>query len=170
MPINGTSIYTYSIQSIYTSFQNYLTKAEDIGFVIADSRLKQLNSQVAHSIFTQKFKGTGDSYDRIVELPAFSHSDNHAGLQIADTVCSAIVTPMAMHTYCTGYVFSAHVRPGYDKIQEMFSDRCRALQYRYTEASGRNKGGFVVSDGIGKRPGGLLFRSSLVNTNQAEMP
>ena len=39
-PIKGTSIYTYSIQSIYQDFQRFLQAAEDIGFVVADSRLK----------------------------------------------------------------------------------------------------------------------------------
>ena len=157
-PINGTSIYTYSIQAIYTDFQNYLAQQNDVGFVIADSRVKHLNTPVAHSIFTQKFKGSGDSYDRIVELPAFSHSDNHAGLQIADTVCSAIVTPIAVHTYCAGHVANLHVRPDYATIKERFSGTVRKLQHRYQEASGRDRGGLVVADGIGRRPGGLMFR------------
>ena len=157
-PVDGTAIYTYSIQSIYTIFQNYLTKTEDTGFVIVDSRLKHLNTPVSHSIFTQKFKGTGDSYDRIIELPAFSHSDNHAGIQIADTICSAIIMPIAINTYCEGYISSVHVRPKYSEIKRHFADRCRKLQHRYTEASGRDKGGFVVSDGLAKRPGGNLFK------------
>ena len=157
-PINGVSIYTFSIQSIYTDFQNYLTKTNDIGQVIVDSRLQHLNAGVAHSIFTQKFKGTGDSYDRIIELPAFSHSENHAGLQISDTICSAVMTPIAVNTYCAGYINSLHVRPGYGEIKNQFAPRCRALQHRYQEASGRDKGGFMVSDALGQRPGGLLFR------------
>ena len=119
-PIDGTAIYTYSVQSIYTVFQNYLTQTNDVGFVIVDSRLKPLNTQVAHSIFTQKFKGTGDSYDRIIEMPAFSHSDNHAGLQIADTICSAIITPIAINTYCEGNISSVHVRPGYRALKGTF--------------------------------------------------
>jgi Protein of unknown function (DUF3800) len=157
-PINGISIYTFSIQSIYTDFQNYLSKTNDIGQVIVDSRVQHLNAGVAHSVFTQKFKGTGDSYDRITELPAFSHSENHAGLQIADTICSAIVTPIAINAYCDGHITSIHVRPRYAEIKSKFSASCRALQHRYEEASGRDKGGFTVSDAIGKRPGGLLFR------------
>ena len=32
-------------------------------------------------------------------LPAFSHSDNHVGLQMIDAICSAIMTPIAVHTY-----------------------------------------------------------------------
>lgn len=157
-PLNGTSIYTFSLQSIYTDFQNYLTKEDDVGFVIADARVKHLNTVVAHSIFTQKFKGTGDSYDRIIELPAFSHSDNHAGLQLADLVCSALMTPIAVTTYCANHINSVHVRPGYAEMKTAFAKRCCMLQHRYQEASGRSRGGFVVSDQIGQRPGGLMFR------------
>ena len=157
-PINGTSIYTFSMQSIYSDFQNYLAKHNDVGFVVVDSRVKHLNSQVAHSIFTQKFRGVGDVYDRIIELPAFSHSDNHAGLQIIDLLCSAIVTPMAIHTYCVGHVDSLHVRPGYERIKSQFAARTSALQHRYSEASGRMRGGFVVSDQLGGRSGGVMFR------------
>lgn len=156
-PVDGTAIYTFSLQSIYENFQNYLETEGDVGFVIVDSRLKHLNTQVAHSIFTQKFKGTGDSYDRIIELPAFSHSDNHAGIQVVDILISSIITPIAINTYCSGYVNSVHVRPRYANIRDQFSDRVRLLQHRYMEASGRFRGGFVVSDGIGQRSGALMF-------------
>lgn len=157
-PIKSTSIYTYSIQSIYSCFQKYLQEVSDIGFVVADSRLKHLNTQVSHSIFTQKFKGTGDNYDRIVELPAFSHSDNHAGLQIADLICSAIITPIAINSYCSGKIESIHDRPEYASIKQRYSDWLRSSQYRYTEATGRTKGGLVVSDALSSQPGGALFR------------
>ncbi|VTO18313.1 DUF3800 domain-containing protein [Brevundimonas vancanneytii] len=157
-PLNGTSVYTYSVQSICYDFQNYLASENDIGVVILDGRLKHLNTQVAHSIFTQKFKGTGDALDRIVELPSFSHSDNHAGLQIADMMCSGILTPMAVHTYCEGHVQNAHVRSGYIDIKQKFSHRVKEMQHRYQEASGRWRGGIVVSDSLTQRSGGELFR------------
>jgi hypothetical protein len=158
MPLNGMSVYTYSIQSIYADFQQYLTAQNDVGVVIVDSRLKHLNVPVAHSVFTQKFKSTGDTYDRIIELPAFSHSDNHAGLQVADTLCSAIVTPIAIFTYCTGHIQSVYVRPGYQGIKAQFAADCRALQHRYTLASGQSRGGLVVSDSLGHQVGGLMWR------------
>jgi len=46
--------------------------------------------------------GSGDLYDRLIELPTFAHSDNHAGLQVADAMCSALLTPIAVNTYCAG--------------------------------------------------------------------
>jgi hypothetical protein len=77
---------------------------------------------------------------------------------MADTICSAILTPLAVNTYCVGHVDNVHVRPRYDKIKEQFAGEVRKLQHRYKEASGRDRGGLIVSDAIGHRPGGLLFR------------
>ncbi|MDN3562761.1 hypothetical protein, partial [Vreelandella neptunia] len=77
-PFDGLPVYTSSIQAIYTYFQAFLTQRQSFGMVIADSRTKGLNVPVSHSIFTQKFRSVGDSYDRIYELPTFAHSDNHA--------------------------------------------------------------------------------------------
>ena len=155
--VKGVPVYTSSIQSIYADFQRYLAKEKEYGFVVADSRFQHLNTQVAHSIFTQKFKGTGDNYDRIIELPAFSHSNNHAGLQLADLLASAFVTPIAVETYCKGILSSVHVRD-YSEVKRRYSSWVREKQYRYNEASGRTRGGLIVADGLSRRPGGEMFR------------
>ena len=156
--INGRSIYTFSIQSIYTVMQNYLREHQDFGAVILDSRWHGVNRQVAHSIFTQKFRSSGDAFDRIIDLPSFAHSDNHAGLQIADLLASAIIFPMAVHTYCAGRITNLHVKPNFVRIKDRYKNDMRSLQYRYQEANGRQKGGIIVSDALGKQPGGLIFR------------
>ena len=156
-PLNGMSVYSYSLQTIFSSFQQYLDQHNDFGIVIMDARLKHLNTPVAHSIFTQKFKQSGDAYPRILELPAFSHSDNHAGLQICDTICSAIITPMAIHTYCSGHVQSVHVRPRYADVKAAFAPACALMQFRYTHGALGRRGGFTVSDGISQRSGRHLF-------------
>jgi hypothetical protein len=109
-------------------------------------------------VFTQKFKGSGDSYDRIVELPAFSHSDNHAGLQLIDVICSAIITPCAINTYCEPILKGIHIRPGYADIKARYIRWLKSSQFRYTEANGRTRGGLIVSDSLSQRPGGELFR------------
>jgi Protein of unknown function (DUF3800) len=156
-PLNGMAVYTYSLQTIFTSFQRYLEQHDDVGIVIMDARLKHLNTPVAHSIFTQKFKQTGDAYPRILELPAFSHSDNHAGLQICDTICSAIINPIAIHTYCSGHVQSVHVRGRYADVKAAFASDCAFMQYRYTDVALGRRGGFTVADGIAQRSGRHLF-------------
>jgi hypothetical protein len=157
VPFDGRAVYTRSIQSIYTAFERYLADGGgDAGFVIADSRTKPLNAIVAHSVFTQKHKSTGDSFPHIAEMPTFGHSDNHAGLQVADLIASALVFPMAVVGYCLG-LSNLHVRPEYRRLRERFAQRLERLQYRYQDEEGRWRGGWVVSDALGKQSGSRLF-------------
>jgi hypothetical protein len=154
---DGKAVYTYSVQSIYSVFQMHLTSVQDFGIVTLDSRWQQLNSQVSHSVFTQKFRMSGDAYDRIIDMPSFAHSENHAGIQIADLLASAVLFPMATHKYCQGHIQSVHVKNEYALIHDRYKDRLKKLQYRYTEANGRWRGGITVSDALGERSGNLLF-------------
>jgi len=157
-PCDGMAVYTSSIQAICAYFHDYLARENDLGLIIADSRVKRLNSQVAHSIFTQKFKSSGDLYDRIIELPTFAHSDNHAGLQIADFICSAIITPLAVHAYCNGHLTGVHIRENYKHFPRNFAGRIKALQHRFQQQNCRWIGGITVSDAISQRNGAALFR------------
>ncbi len=155
-PIDGRALYTSSIQSICSVFQNYLNDTGDLGVVILDSRWHSVNVQVAHSVFTQKFRHSGDALDRIIDLPSFAHSDNLAGSQIADLIASALLFPLSTYTYCSGYVTGLHVQPRYIMIKDRYKSRLYARQYRYKEASGRIRGGLVVSDDLAQRHIGAL--------------
>ena len=108
---DATSVYTSSIQGICGYFEHYLTHSNASGVCIADSRNKFKNVNVSHSIFTQKFSPAARRYQPLVELPTFGHSENHAGLQICDIVCSALLYPIACFAYCTGHVNNVHVEP-----------------------------------------------------------
>lgn len=156
-PFDGRATYTYSIQSLFKMFQAYLEQEADFGVFIADSRSVRGNTQVSHSIFTQKFKQSGDDYARVVDMPTFAHSHNHAGLQISDWLCSALLTPMAIETYCTGYVRNVHVRPGYRNLKARYAPRLLPLQFRYQETPETWRGGITVSDGLAHRSGGMMF-------------
>jgi hypothetical protein len=126
--------------------------------VVADNRSPAQNTKVAHSIFTQKFKAAGDRLDRILEMPTFGVSDNHAGIQIADMLSSALLFPMAIDGYCAGHISSLHVRPGYAIMRQRWGDRLRKLQYQYQDPAGKQRGGFVVSDQLTQRHSGYLLR------------
>jgi len=156
---DGRAVYTSSMQRICNDFQHLLRTTSSNGFVVADSRDKRQNSNVSHSIFTQKFQASGDRYSRILEMPTFGHSDNHVGLQIADLVCSALLFPMAVHAYCAGHVNSIHVRPGYYVMGQRYGSTLKALQFRYEDPeTGLRRGGLVVSDGIRQKSGSWLFK------------
>jgi hypothetical protein len=155
---DGRAVYTSAMQSICRTFQSCLHVQGDEGLVIADSRNKPKNATVSFSIFTQKFKHRGDEYERLLEMPTFGHSENHAGIQLADLLCSALLFPMATATYCYGHVTSVHVRAEYSNLKTRFGARLKALQYRYQDDGHRWRGGVTVCDAIGHRSSSHMFR------------
>ena len=145
-PFEPTSVYTSSIQGICAYFEHYLNRTDETGLCIADSRNKFKNVSVSHSIFTQKFSPAARNYQRLVELPTFGHSENHAGLQICDIVCSALLFPIACFAYCTGHVNNVHVQPRAADLRHRYGEQLKALQYRYRNPqTHRHEGGIVVS-------------------------
>jgi hypothetical protein len=154
---NGISVYTSAVQILAGEFQNFLATQHANGLMVLDSRNKPKNTNVAHSVFTQKFKAGGDAYDRLMEMPVFGHSDNHAGIQAADLLCSAFLFPMATFVYCQGHVNNIHVHLQYFRIRDLFGGRLKKLQYRYQDAQGWWRGGVTVSDALGHQKGGVLF-------------
>lgn len=91
------------------------------------------------------------------EVPLFAHSDNHAGLQLADLVASTLAFPMAAAAYCKPRTGAPHSSPYYDDVRSAFGRRLMSRQYRYRDETGRWRGGLVVSDPIGHQSGSLLF-------------
>ena len=155
----GTAVYTSSIQALCTYFEHYLTERDSSGLCIADSRSKSKNLRVSHSIFTQKFSAV-PKYEHLAELPTFGHSDNHAGLQICDIVCSGLLYPIACYAYCTGHVNNVHVQSGSSRLRCRYGQQLKELQHRYYDVeAGRYVGGVVVSDYLNQRSGALMFGS-----------
>lgn len=157
----GRPVYAASMQAMCHVFQHLLQEKHSSGIIVADHRTASLNSMVAHSIFTQKFRQGGDAYPKILEMPTFGHSENHAPLQITDLLCSSILCPMATSTYCEGHVNSCHVRPQDHLLRERYANRLRTLSYKFIEG-GRTRGGITVHDAIAQRgPSGMyLIRSA----------
>lgn len=147
-PFDGKSVYTSSIQALCTYFDHYLSETGEFGIGIADSRTHFLNVNVAHSVFTQKFRANPSAYQRIAETPAFGHSENHAGIQICDLLCSALLYPIACFAYCEGFVRNVHVQPAAVAMRRRYGSILKDLQYRYRDANGRWTGGLVVADAI----------------------
>lgn len=157
-PFDGWAIYTSSTQAICSAFVHLLTLQKNIGIMVPDPRLPLQNRRVSFSIFTQKFKVSGDAYSRLVEMPTFGQSENHAGIQVCDLLCSGLLFPIAAFSYCTGHVRNIHVDPGYRTLKDRYGNKIRDLQYRYQDiGSGRWLGGIVVSDPLSRRHGGHLF-------------
>lgn len=102
-------------------------------------------------------------FERLIELPTFGHTDNHAGLQVCDIVCSGLLYPIACFAYCTGHVNNVHVQSGASRLRDRYGTQLKHLQHRYCEG-GRYVGGVTVADHLNRRNGALMFGSWGVST------
>ncbi|MGZ3633646.1 MAG: DUF3800 domain-containing protein [Parachlamydiaceae bacterium] len=153
----GTPVYTSTIQSFYGIFQNYLEMKNSRGLIIGDSRDANQNSQVSHSIFSKKMSASGDSFDRIVEMPTFAHSENSAGLQLADLMASGLIWPIAVETFCKNHIQSVHMR-NYSSIKDGFLKSLMGLQYRYMDNVNRRQGGIIITNKLSNLPAKYFFK------------
>ncbi|MGH2959620.1 MAG: DUF3800 domain-containing protein [Solirubrobacterales bacterium] len=108
----GERAYNRAVKHVCKAFDNRLSSENDFGLVIADNRDDKRNRELSHEIYVQKFRD-GDRLPRIVEAPMFGQSENHAGLQLADIVCSAFLAAKAA---------------GEKVIDEHFGPRVKRLQ------------------------------------------
>ena len=150
-PFDGKAVYTSAVQVLGETFQQFLTEKNSEGLIIADNRTPAQNLNVSHSIFAQKFRRTGgDPFGRVLEMPVFGQSENHAAIQITDFICSTLLAPMAAFTYCTGHITSVHVNANDFRIRERCGQRLKGMRYKYS-VDGKIKGGIAVNDAILKR-------------------
>lgn len=157
-PFKARETYTQSVQYACRAFNAYLTEKGATGFMVADFRTTQLNDQVAHSIFTQKYRAKGDPFERVLELPTFGVSNNHVGLQITDVICSALLFPMASSVYCYGHVTGVHVNGRDLVVRRRYAKRIKHLQFKADD-----KWSVWVSDKHAKRSSGDLFAAPPIN-------
>ncbi len=150
--------YTFSIQDIARHFNHFLEAQDSEGIILCDSRRHAQDVQVAHSIFTQKHKASGDEFPRLIEPVVFGRSENHAGLQIADIVASSLLFPIGARVYCSQETGGVHSDPRFDDLRLRYSSRLGARRYLYVDSAGKTRGGVVVSDRLTRKPSGLLFR------------
>lgn len=146
IPIKSRAVYTSYVQTVCDGFQNFLATEGDTGAMIGDFRNPNLNAVVSHSIFTRKHSARGDAYPNLLEMPTFGHSDNHAGLQLADLLASAHLTPGIIDFFCQGMLTSVHCRTGYDRLRRRYTNPLRRLQYIYQADTGRWSGGIQIND------------------------
>ncbi len=122
---------------------------DEPGLVIADSRTQAPNVNVAHSVFTQKFSAMGDPYPRILEVPCFGHSDNHAGLQLADLLVSTLLTPICCGFFLAGRLDNRHAAADYAHLADRYVGRLHTMFMRHpTDPQWR---ACVISDPVGFR-------------------
>jgi Protein of unknown function (DUF3800) len=156
---DGRAIYTTTTQRMAALFQNYLIERGSSGVMIGDFRAPKTNSYISHSVFTQKYKRgfRGDAFPSLIEVPTFGISDNHACLQIADIITSAVIYPIATHLYCIGFVRSNHVNPADRYIHSRYRQRLKRVQYAPV-IDGVVQHGITVNDPHAGRTSYEIFR------------
>ena len=111
-PTNKTSLYTMSLQYLVERFQIFLDDNNDNGLMIIDSRVHNIDFQVAQSHLSFVFGNiTGKQCNRIIEAPMFTDSRLTAGLQLVDTVSSCI--------YTDNYYWKCRTIPGAHNYRHM---------------------------------------------------
>lgn len=161
-PNDDMSIHASSLQFICSAFNTQLT--EERGMVVVDSQTYQHNHRLAHSMFTQRF-GKQPRNTGLVDMPVFGHSDNHAGLQIADLLCSAVLAPIASAVYAGAYAsWNRHCESGFLDIRDEFGERLEALTFEIVNPrTTRPTRSVVVNDPIGKRGTDLMWAPGRVS-------
>jgi len=157
--IDSKALYTRSIQNLLSNLQyECVSKGLDAA-VVADSRSKAKNENAAHSVFTQMFRQGGDPYSRIMDMPTFGHSGNHAGLQLADLISSGVLYPLCVHQFCSHALpTSPHLAANYDQLRIRFATRLYRLQSMLPEReSGERRNGIYVRDLLTQRNSAHLF-------------
>ena len=162
-PFVGTSVYSSCIQQICRDFNNFLVHKNSKGIVIADSRNKPKNANVSHSVFTQiNSPASHQEYSKILEVPVFGHSDNHAGLQLADTLCSALLFPIATNRCCLNHMKNTtHCHEQHSTLISRYGSELQKLQYRYSKIEGNKTywyGGISLSDPINRHNASVFFK------------
>lgn len=113
MRLDKQAVYTSFLQRICDVFERFLQQQNSLGMVIMDHRDPKNDTITTHSLFTQKYKATGDRYPHIVEMPVYGQSLNLAGLQLADLVGSGVATALALDRFAPFFQGNGHVHPGY---------------------------------------------------------
>lgn len=162
-PREKTGAYIRSLNIIADLFQRFLKTRDARGIIVLDNRNNENarpNPAVSHSFFVGKF-GDAQKHPLVAESPMFADSKNHAGIQMADLLCSGLVAPIAAAAYCE-HAQSKHVRPENLRLRELFGERMRRMQFRFLDdrktAGGDWRDSLTVGVPDGGHSGRLLFR------------
>lgn len=157
-PHNRRATFFTSLQTIFGGLGDLALERDTQGAVVFASGHQPPGEALSQQLFSRRFGGEGP-LTRLVDLPTFGHPTNHAGLQVAELLCSALLFPLGVHSYCRGYIKNGtHLSETYAELKASCGARLEKLQHRYQDGAGKWQGGITVSDLLGGRPGGLLFR------------
>jgi len=127
-PMGREARYCMGLQYLAERFNAFLAESStyDEGILIADSRMKSLDLNVAVSYLSYIFgHETGRLLTQLAESPLFADSRLTAGLQIADNI-AAVLFANHYHYYCSRVPGA----PDYSHIPPRYWSRLDAMQFK----------------------------------------
>ncbi len=154
---NHTATYSYAVQDCSRHFDHFLDENNSRGMLMCEARNTALDSQATHSVFTQMLKTTGNSMPRLMEAPVLGRAENYAGLQLSETLASAVLLPVAARVFGAAEASGIGDTEQLDLLRARYAHRLRNMEYWYIDHDHRRRGGLIVHDTWSQLPSRLLL-------------
>ena len=160
-PFNGKAEYNRSVRFIAENFSRFLREKNARGEMVCDSRGDGPGSKANNDAARAARRPSGLPYKGLPKSPTFADSRDRVGLQLADWICSAVVSPAAAAAFGCGNARDSSKRvrenSARDSDQFGFGEWLRRRQLRF-QSGGRVQWGLEIKDPR-KRSAELLFRA-----------
>lgn len=98
-PFNRRAIFSSSLQTILGGLGDLCARRGTYGMALLASGDRSPKETLSQQLFSRKFDSRRGGLERLAELPSFAHPANHAGLQIAGLLASALLFPLAAYSF-----------------------------------------------------------------------
>jgi hypothetical protein len=157
--LDEAGFYASAVRAFARDLHHRLEAERDRGLMVLDRRSHYKDVQNVDAVLADKYPAISrggrlrDDLHRL-SLPPLAASSQHVmGLQLADTLASALIFPMACMAYRRTWIANPHVDLGHLDVLNTFASRVRQLEYRYRVTEGRSRrlrrGGIVVTSSKG---------------------
>jgi hypothetical protein len=145
--LDASGAYRVSLQHFASGFSHALKSERETGMMILDGRGAKQDEHAQRAIFDMKYgcepDATPDLMCELIEVPTAGNSKHFGGLQLADTLVSGLIYPLAYAAYSPELGIPSPW-DGSEQLCQSYGDRLYRLQCRWRDASRRQHGGFVV--------------------------
>ena len=157
---DGRAAYIRSVRFIAENFSRFLIARNSTGRIVCDSRNRRDDDKTARA----SRRPSGLPHPGLREAPIFADSRDQVGLQLADWLCSAVISPLAATVYSCECMRadSPHVHKNYLQMRDKhgYGEWLWRRQLRF-KAGGRTRWGLEIDDPC-LRSSELLFRAPAV--------
>ena len=167
--IDGEADYVRAILSIAANFHRILEEEKSRGRIICDGRRPGQNAAVERDFLAWKIRDGDDAYPRLPNPLVFERSENQAGIQLADWLCSGIIAPLASTVlFGESLPNSSHVHGNFLLLKRGENSpwaRLMRMQFPFVDDDGQQQPGILVNP---ERFRGRLFPPEPIFGDEAE--